>query len=185
MIDNCASGGLRVDFGTLRRAGTMVISDHAEDPHVCRIMQTGGSRVLPGNYMNSSIYVDGEDPDDAIGPLELISRMAGSLTLSGHIANWSRQQTRRVRKYLDGYRTFRHLLMKDFFALTPYPRSPSDWDVVEFVDPHSAEAVVLAYRMRGDRRNQVVRPVCLAPMLPTERSIPFRGESRRSSTGEC
>jgi alpha-galactosidase len=41
-IDDCASGGNRIDFGTLRRAGTMVISDHADDPHVCRLMQTGG-----------------------------------------------------------------------------------------------------------------------------------------------
>ena len=78
LIDNCAGGGNRVDFGTLRYSASMVISDHAEDPHICRLMQTGGARVLPANYMNSSFYVAADDPEQAIGPLELVSRMAGS-----------------------------------------------------------------------------------------------------------
>ena len=133
MIDNCASGGNRIDFGTLRRAGTMVISDHAEDPHVCRLMQTGGARVFPANYMNSSVYV-GEHDGDACGPLELISRMGGSLTLCGHIAGWSAGHASRVRRLLDGYRAVRHVLMGDFYRLTTYPRSPDDWDVVQFLE---------------------------------------------------
>jgi len=53
-IDTCASGGNRIDFGVLRSSCTMVISDHAEDPHICRLMQTGGARIFPANYMNSS-----------------------------------------------------------------------------------------------------------------------------------
>jgi len=184
MIDNCAGGGQRVDFGTLRRAGTMVISDHADDPHICRIMQTGGGRVLPGNYMNSSIYLGPDHPDDAVGPLELISRMAGAISLSGHIANWSRRQTRRVRKHLDGMRSYRHLLMKDFFALTPQPRAPADWDVVQFLDPATAEAVILAYRVRGDERVRTVRPVRLDPARMYEIADPFTARKPRTAAGE-
>ncbi len=173
MIDNCAGGGQRVDFGTLRRAGTMVISDHAEDPHVCRAMQTGGARVLPGNYMNSSLYVAEDDPERAVGPLELLSRMAGSITLNGHIANWPAEQARMVRRHLDGFRTYRHLLMKDFHALTPYPRGPADWDAVEFVDPDAGEAVVLAYRVRGGRQTLTVHPVGLRARASYEVRDPF------------
>ena len=183
MIDNCAGGGQRVDFGTLRRAGTMVISDHAEDPHVCRIMQTGGARVLPGNYMNSSIYVAERDGDDAVGPLELVSRMAGSVTLNGHIANWSGRRTKRVRKYLDGYRTFRHLLMRDFHRLTPYPRSDADWDVVQFLDPETREAVVLAYRVRGDETTRKVTPKRLDPGCTYAVIDPFSTRKPRVVTG--
>ncbi len=184
MIDNCASGGNRVDFGMLRHAGTMVISDHAEDAHICRIMQTGGSRVLPGNYMNSSIYVGEHDGDHGVGPLELISRMAGCLTLCGHIANWSKRHTTLVRKHLDGYRTFRHLLMKDFHPLTPYPRSPDDWDVVEFVDPQTREAVVLAYRVRGERKSRTVHPVGLDPDATYEMRDPFSRRKAVTASGE-
>ncbi|MCC7358538.1 MAG: alpha-galactosidase [Anaerolineales bacterium] len=150
LIDNCAGGGNRIDFGVLRYAATMVISDHAEDPHICRLMQTGGARVLPANLMNSSFYVAADDPDQAIGPLELVSRMAGCLSLSGHIASWPAEKAALVKRYLAGYRSFRHLLMHDFYALTPYPRSEADWDVVQFVAPHTGEAVVLAYRVRGE-----------------------------------
>ncbi|MFQ5808142.1 MAG: glycoside hydrolase family 36 protein [Armatimonadota bacterium] len=183
MIDNCAGGGQRIDFGTLRRAGTMVISDHAEDPHICRIMQTGGARVFPANYTNSSVYIGEHDGDDAVGPLELMSRMAGSITLCGHIANWSERQTRRVRKHLDGYRTFRHLLTKDFHALSPYPRSPADWDVVQFLDPDTGEAVILAYRVRGDRKTQTLLPVHLAAERAYEIIDPFSSRKGRTATG--
>ncbi|MBI3970478.1 MAG: alpha-galactosidase [Chloroflexi bacterium] len=182
MIDNCASGGNRVDFGTLRRAGTMVISDHAEDPHVCRLMQTGGARVFPANYMNSSVYV-GEHDGDAIGPLELISRMSGSITLCGHIAQWSARHTEGVCRYLDGYRRFRHLLMEEFRPLTEYPRSPADWDAVEFVDRTSGEAVVLAYRVRGEQESKTVYPQGLDPEATYEIADPFGDAAPQTATG--
>lgn len=184
MIDNCAGGGQRIDFGTLRRAGTMVISDHAEDPHVCRVMQTGGARIFPANYMNSSVYIGEQDGDERFGPLELVSRMAGSITLCGHVANWSKRHTKRVRRYLDGYRTFRHLLMNYFYALTRYPRGPEDWDVVQFVDPESGEAVILGYRVRGDQDRLTVFPKHLASDVSYEIVNPFSSRKGRTATGE-
>jgi alpha-galactosidase len=183
LIDNCASGGTRTDFGTLCRAGTTVISDHAEDPHICRLMQTGGARVLPANYMNSSFYVGPEDPDDAIGPLELMSRMAGCLSLSGHIAHWSKEQTALVRRYLDGFRSFRRLLMGDFYALTPYPRTEADWDVVQFLDRGTKESVFLAYRVRGDEAECVVHPVRLAAGATYNVIDPFQDAAPLRHTG--
>jgi alpha-galactosidase len=187
LIDNCASGGTRTDFGTLRRAGTTVISDHAEDPHICRLMQTGGARVLPANYMNSSFYVGPNDPDDALGPLELMSRMAGCMSLSGHIARWSAGQVALVRRYLDGFCSFRHLLMADFYALTPYPRTEADWDVVQFVAPGVStgpEAVVLAYRVRGDEAERVVLPRRLAASETYEVVDPFAATVLGRRTGQ-
>ncbi|MGH2371073.1 MAG: alpha-galactosidase, partial [Chloroflexota bacterium] len=182
LIDNCASGGNRIDFGTLRRSGTMVISDHAEDPHVCRLMQTGGARVFPANYMNSSVYVGPLD-GDAVGPLELISRLAGSITLCGHIARWSPAQVERVRRYLDGYRSYRHTLMGDFYRLTDYPRHASDWDVVQFHDRPSGEAVVLAYRLRGTQQTQTVFPKRLDPHTTYVVVDPFSGATPERFTG--
>jgi alpha-galactosidase len=176
MIDNCAGGGNRSDFGTLKRAGTMVISDHGEDPHICRLMQTGGARVYPGNYTNSSIYLGPEDGDDYVGPLELVSRMAGAISLSGHIANWTEKQRDRVLRYLNGFKSYRHLLMKDFYALSPYPRSDADWDVVEYVDPASGEAVILAYRFKGEEDSRQIRPKRLFANTAYDILDPFSGK---------
>jgi alpha-galactosidase len=183
MIDNCAGGGNRIDFGTLRRSATMVISDHAEDAHVCRIMQTGGARVFPGNYMNSSLYVGALDAANSTAPLALISRMAGSVTLCGHIANWTRKQSRLVKRYLDGFKTYRHLLMKDFYALTAYPRTEADWDAVQFVDPATGEAVILAFRVRGDRSTMKIVPKALAAERTYELADPLSARTPRRATG--
>ena len=182
-IDNCSGGGNRSDFGTLRRAGTMVQSDHGEDPHIVRIMQTGGARVLPGNYMFASMFVGHNEGDQTIGPLDLISRMAGSIRFGGHIADWSKPHARKVRKYVDGFKTFRHLLMKDFHALRPYPRSVADWDIVEFVDPATTEAVVLAYRVRGGPKAQTVLLKGLDPDAGYSIVDPFSARRPAAKTG--
>jgi alpha-galactosidase len=183
LFDNCAGGGNRIDFGILRSSASQVISDHPEDPHVCRLMQTGGARALPANLTNSSFYVGPADPEQAIGPLELMSRMAGSISLSGHIANWTEGQAAQVKRYLDGYRTFRHLLMQDFYPLAPYPRDETDWDVAEFADPATGEAVVLAFRVRGEDGRQRVRPVGLRTDRKYRVLDPVGGRRPRSATG--
>ena len=183
MIDNCAGGGNRVDLGTLRRSGTMVISDHAEDAHVCRIMQTGGARVLPANYMNSSLYVGAEDAGRSATPLALLSRLAGSITLNGHIANWTRKEARLAKKYVDGFKTYRHLLMKDFYPLTRYPQTDADWDVVEFVDAATAEAVILAYRVRGESSAMRIVPKALEADRTYEVVDPFSSRKPGRAVG--
>lgn len=183
MIDNCAGGGQRIDFGTLRRSGTMVISDHAEDHHVCRIMQTGGARVLPGNYMNSSLYVGAEDAARAAEPLALVSRMAGAVTLNGHIASWTGEEADFVKRHIDGFKTYRHLLMKHFHALAPYPRAEADWDAVEFVDPETGEAVILAYRVRGAAGSLRVFPRRLSAESAYEITDPFSPQTPETAPG--
>lgn len=183
MIDNCAGGGNRIDFGTLRRSGTMVISDHAEDHHVCRTMQTAGARLLPGNYMNSSLYVGQGDAGRSAVPLALVSRMAGAVTLNGHIAAWTRKQMRLVKRYIDGFKTYRHLLMRDFYRLTPPPQGEGDWDVVQFSDPQTTEAAVLAYRVRGDRAAMKVAPRELTPGMAYEITDPFSSRAARRASG--
>ena len=183
MFDNCAGGGRRSDFGTSMRAATMVISDHAEDPHVCRNMQIGAARFIPGNWANSSIYCNDVDPDEYVDHLALTSRMAGAISLSGWISHWSEKQKKFVKRYLDAFKTYRHLLMKDFHRLTPYPRTPDDWDVVEFLDPATGEAVVLGYRVEGPDTTRVVKPVRLDAEKTYRVVDPFTGAKEISVSG--
>ena len=143
--------GWRMDFGSMRRSATTIMADYAEDPHIVRILQTGGARAIPANYLNGFTY-QGKDDALVLSPFALISRMAGSFTLGGHIARYSRRETARLNRYLDGYRSFKHLLTQDVHALTPFPRRPDEDDVVEFCDPRSGEAVILAYGVRGGPR---------------------------------
>ncbi|MEE3370418.1 MAG: glycoside hydrolase family 36 protein [Planctomycetota bacterium] len=54
MVEQCASGGRRIDLGTIRRAHTLWFSDHTELPSCCRHMQARANRFLPGHLLNSS-----------------------------------------------------------------------------------------------------------------------------------
>ena len=49
MVEQCASGGRRIDLGTIRRAHAFWFSDHTELPSCCRHMQARANRFLPGN----------------------------------------------------------------------------------------------------------------------------------------
>jgi hypothetical protein len=88
-----------------------------------------------------------------------------------------------VRRYLDGFRSFRHLLMKDLYALTPYPQSEDDWDVVQFLDPETGESVVLAYRVRGTEGERLVMPRRLVAQANYGMLDPFEGTTLDCRTG--
>ena len=55
MVEGCASGGRRVDMGTMRRAHTFWFSDQSVDPLLCRYMQARANRFLPGHLMSPII----------------------------------------------------------------------------------------------------------------------------------
>jgi hypothetical protein len=109
--------------------------------------------------------------------------MSGALSLSGYISNWSEAQRDRVKLYLDGFRTFRHLLMKNFHPLLPYPRSQEDWDAAEFVDPRSGEAVILAFRVAGQDSLQSLKAKRLKPELSYRVVDPFSGKTLSRAKG--
>lgn len=168
LIECCASGGRRIDLGSLKRAHSIWFSDHTDDPHICRLMQTGAARYLPGHLTNSSVQVNRGEGDDRFNEAVVISRMAGALSFDGDVASWSSELKRRFRRLVDIYRGYRQLLVKDFYALTPYPRTIDDWDVVEFIDPKSSEAVILAYRVSGSTSEKIIYPRALQPTYSYE-----------------
>jgi hypothetical protein len=92
---------------------------------------------------------------------------------------------RRVRRYLEGYRTYRHLLTKDFYRLSPVPRDEGDWDVVQFADPATGEAVILAFRVRGHQSSTIVRPKALRLSGTYAIVDPFSGRPARMASGNA
>jgi Glycosyl hydrolase family 36 C-terminal domain len=121
-------------------------------------MQTGANRFLPGNFPNSAVPVARGQGDAATGDTDVISRMAGALAFDGDIASWSTSLFARVARLVEVYRTFRHLLVTDFYPLTPHPRRPADGETVEFVSRDGAEAVILGYSGAAPIAELIVRP---------------------------
>lgn len=181
LVECCASGGRRIDLGTLRRAHTIWFSDHTEDALVCRFMQTGASRFLPGNFPNSSVPVARAGGDAGTDDADVISRMAGALSFDGDVASWSPSLTERVARLVEVYRTFRHLLVADFYPLTPHPKRPSEGEVVEFAQPDGAAAVILGFSGAEPAAEVTVRPRGLRTEATYIISDPITGtEVRRS-----
>ena len=158
------------------------MADYAEDPHIVRIMQTGVARVIPANYLNGFTY-QGKDDALLLSKLSLVSRMAGSLTLGGRIDRYAGRNFRALKRYLDGYRRFRHLLTEDFYALTPVPLRAEELDIVEFCDPRSGEAIVLAYAAQTVQRHVTIRPKGLKGGRKYRVSDPFTGRTHQVSAG--
>jgi alpha-galactosidase len=143
LVECCASGGRRIDLGTLRRAHTVWFSDHTDDALVCRLMQTGANRFLPGYLLNSAVVGTKEGDASTRADAAILSRMCGAFAVNGDTSAWSPAVVARVRQLVEIYRGFRHLLGADFYPLTPQPRRPDECEVVQFVAPSGNEAVLL------------------------------------------
>ncbi|MBI4531849.1 MAG: alpha-galactosidase [Candidatus Latescibacteria bacterium] len=160
-IECCASGGRRLDIGTMRRAHSCWFSDHSSDPHICRYMQARANRFLPGHFLNSSVMVDLGNGDAGYSDLSILSRMVGKLAFDGDIASWSPKWTARVRHWTDVYRRIRHLLVGDFYQLLPQPATDADWDAVQF--GNADEGIVFVFRYRGITQRCCLRLRALRP----------------------
>lgn len=145
MIENCASGGRRIDLGTLRRSHTNWLSDSTSNPWLGRWMKLRSQLILPGSASNSAVAIrrgagDPADVDEAV-----LSRFCGKLAFHGDIASLSHAATRRVRYWADQYKQIRHVLLGEFRQLSDIPQSLDEPDVVEFRSVDGSEALVAAF----------------------------------------
>ncbi len=195
MVECCASGGRRVDLGTLRRAHTAWFSDHTDDPDICRAMQIGANHLLPGNIPNSSIPARLGRANPAPSLRDVASRMCGALSFDGDIACWPPQFVRSARRLVDAYKSFRHLLVEDFYPLTPPPQWRGDVQIALFARRDKREAVLLAFGpagsrvhaacwpLRGDVRYRVMDPLSRRGRTCSGRELAERGLQVRLADG--
>lgn len=163
LIECCASGGRRIDLGTLKRAHTIWFSDHTDDPNICRFMQSGANRFLPGNLLNSAVPTPLGGGDSGRNIFDFLSRMMGAFSIDGDIASWSPCLINDVKRMIEIYKGFRHLLVQDFYPLTPHPRLPDESEALLFVSRDKREAVLFAFRMPEEPDERIVRLRGLIP----------------------
>ncbi len=185
LVECCASGGRRIDLGTLRRACTVWFSDHTDDSHICRYMQTGANRFLPGNYPNSAVPTAKGAGDHGLSDFDFISRMCGAFSVDGDVASWSAGLTKRAGRSIEVYKSFRHLLVQNFYPLTPHPKRPDEWEVVEFASREGSEAAVLAFRAYGGPESLTIPLKGLREGLTYSVTDPLDEEPPCRATGEA
>ena len=147
VLENCSSGGRRIDLGTLGRAHCNFTSDQFRYGDAVRYQFSGANTVLPGHLMINGLCRGWDDyPDEAFH-----QHFAGLFNITEGVEKWSPDLKARAKKHFDVYKSVRHLLAGDFYPLFPQPQSLREWDGWQFHDPATGEGFALAFRVQSDR----------------------------------
>lgn len=160
-IDNCASGGGRNDIESLRRSMPFLRSDADRT--------TTGLRLSMSSTFNKWIPFCGSSTKESVRQLD--NGLAGGSTSYISRASWLpiynlaecythdvMLDYNRVRKNVGEWRKYSHLLLKDYYVLTPWhsPTDTSGWTVFAYADRDSGEAVVTAFRQETSAENSFI-----------------------------
>lgn len=144
IIDNCASGGRRIDLETTGRSTPFWRTDGPRDPVAHQCHSYGLMAWVP----LSAISEDREGDD-----YEFRSSMCSSLCLnwqhSGDGAWWKFPENFPfdwAKKTLDQYLTIRDHFTSDYYPLTPYTQDQGAWMAWQFYSPEKGEGMVQAFR---------------------------------------
>lgn len=134
LIDNCASGGRRLDFEMLRRTVPLWRSDLCWEPAAEQCMTYGLSLWMPLHGVGSI----------SIEPYDFRSGMGTNFSAAldyNDPAIWTP-----AIELLSQYKSIRHLFQGDFYPLTPYSTSQEAWIAWQFDRPDFGEGMVQAFR---------------------------------------
>jgi alpha-galactosidase len=167
ILDNCASGGRRIDLESISRATPLWRTDYAvghRDPIATQCHTLGLMHWLPLHGIGGGYLKDWDE-------YTLRSTMCSALV----VGLWGSGDTRQdeipadypfdpVRRLLDEYLAVRRFYYGDFYPLTGYSRSADTWMAYELHLPESAEGlVVILKRPNSPFTNAVFRLHGLEP----------------------
>jgi alpha-galactosidase len=159
VIENCASGGHRMDYGLLRRTHVQWLADDTEPSYRVRYYVAGASYPFPPEYLNSWLV---ESYWEHIGQAEpgvlrawLRSRMMGAFGVSVSLRVLSAEQRAIIQEEIARYKTLRpilrasrvyRLLPQTDLVSPPNLQPPREPDAVEFHDPGSRRGIVFFFQ---------------------------------------
>ncbi len=146
IIDNCASGGKRIDIETLKRSVPLWRSDRmcqANYPET--ITQT--QNMTYGAWLPCSGTSTGRHFD----PYRIRSAYAGGMTLNYTYTEYTpfgedAQETALIRRYSEEYLRVRPYFSEDMYPLTTPSDSTDVWSAVQFDRPLKGDGIVQVFR---------------------------------------
>ena len=150
-IDNCASGGGRNDIESLRRSLPFMRSDADRTTTALRLsMTTSYNRWIPFHGANTKESKGELDPGVAGGSTFYITRASWLpvYNISEVFTHDVDLDYDRLRATFGEWKKYNHLLVKDFYPLTPWHRHDDDssWTAIAWHDRKTDEAVLQAFR---------------------------------------
>lgn len=123
VIENCASGGRRIDLETIRRSHTDWISDHTQSEAIIRYHLHGACRWLPANHLNTSMahaYLEPNRPVNWREPLPAgayLSHFGGNFSVSDRLKPLTEAARVTLRQYVDLFARTRSCFAGDVYPL--------------------------------------------------------------------
>jgi alpha-galactosidase len=142
LIENCSSGGRRIDLGMFKQSHYHVLSDQFWYPDAIRYQFSGADWCLPADKIKSIVDAPLSPVDDNV----FHSNFGALLSITENVESWSPEERRRAKQHVEVYKSIRHLLVKDFYPLFPQPQTMKEWDGWQFHDPRSGEGFILIFR---------------------------------------
>jgi alpha-galactosidase len=146
-IDNCASGGRRLDIETISRSVSLFRTDHGcnfYDPLDNQRLTQGLNVWLP---LNSGTYA-GVAPNTPNSGASLVYAMRSSYS-AGWLIGTDRLDLDMMKPGGDEFDEVRPFFLGDFFPLTPYSADPAAWTVHQWHRPDLKAGIVLCFRRQG------------------------------------
>ena len=156
-IEACNGGGQRLDLRSAVSTHGNWLSDHTSSPEVTRFTQTGALRFWPAHMLNLAVTAFPGAGDAQSSVYEVLSRMTGTLSFNGALAEWGAAATESVRHAVDVYKSIREDLDGDVEFPLPQVRALEDWDAVLF-RPRGRPPLLFAFRVAGVSRQRLRLP---------------------------
>lgn len=137
LIDSCASGGRRNDLETLRRAVPLLRSDWYANPEGQQCLTYGLSLWFP--YQGTGVIYDKD-------LYWWRSSMVSEMSFGPDAAGLDHVHMDVVKQAVAEHKKISDSFMGDFYPLTPYTQSNSDWMVWQFDRSDLGQGVIQAFR---------------------------------------
>ncbi|MBI5030586.1 MAG: alpha-galactosidase [Chloroflexi bacterium] len=160
IIENCASGGNRMDYALMRRTDIAWLSDETDPSYRVRYHAFGASYVFPPEYLNSFIveswfeHLEIARNDPAILRGWLRSRMLGAFGISTSTVEWDKDFRDAVALEIHRYKSVRDIMAhgREFRLLPqsdlslPLLEPPTEPEAIEFFDAITRRGVVFLFK---------------------------------------
>ncbi len=144
LIDNCSSGGRRIDIETLKRSIPFFRSDYQcnfnENPEVLQCHNAGISKYLPYNGCTS------KTKGDIYAIRSSYSSSWGGAFYNAIFQSMTEEDFLWAKKVTDEYRRIRKYMSMDFHSHGSDVFDESSWAIWQYHDEESQSGIIMAFR---------------------------------------